>query len=375
MKQKRILIIFSVLFLTLSMLAVLAINTGTVMSAGVDRLRGEVSPPNPNPAEAPSAEQVQDGGFEAGTPNAFWTESSTNFGTPLCTIAACGVGGGTGPHAGSWWAWFGGIAAAEEGAVSQSVVIPAGTTTLTWWQECPVTSGAAADYMEVNVDGNQEYVILGNDASCGVVGYVMESVDISAYADGGAHTVEFHSEIFGSDTTNFFVDDVSIVAPDAVPGIALTKTVGVVPGVCATTTSITVPGAGADVYYCYEVMNTGTVTLSLHDLVDDQLGSLLTGYAYDLGPGQSVNNVAAGLEVSATITQTTVNSATWTAFNDSQTSASANATATVTVSTVPTSVSLSGFGESSAASTPYLFGALALLVVGLGFVMRRKFTA
>jgi hypothetical protein len=376
MQQKRIFIILGVLALALSMLAVFAVSTSTVLANGVERLtNGVPGVPNANPPQVALGEQVQDGGFEAGSPNPSWSESSTNFGTPLCTSGLCGVGGGTGPHSGNWWAWFGGIAAVEEGAVSQSVVIPVGTTTMTWWQECPVTSGAAADYMEVNIDGNQEYEILGNDASCGVVGYAQESIDISAYADGAAHSIEFHSQVFGSGTTNFFVDDVSIIAPDAAPAIVLTKTVGVTPGVCATTSSIDVPGAGADVYYCYEVMNTGNVTLTVHDLVDDQLGTILSGYNYALGPGQSIDTVAAGLEVSATITQTTVNVADWTATNDNQETATASATAVVNVSTTPTSVSLTGFGESGQSATPILFGALALLVVGFAFVMRRKLTA
>jgi len=372
MKQRRFLLILGILVLTLSFLAA---TTVFASGQGVERQNGVSGAPNNGFPSAPMAEQVQDGGFEAGSPNPFWTESSTNFGTPLCTTAGCGFGGGTGPHSGSWWAWFGGIAAYEQGAVSQNVVIPAGTTTMTWWQECPVSSGAAADYMEVNIDGNQEYVILGNDNSCNVVGYAQQSLDISAYADGGSHMVEFHSEIFGTNVTNFFVDDVSIVAPDLVPDIVMTKTVGVVPGVCATTNSITVPGAGADVYYCYEVMNTGNVTLGLHDLVDDQLGQLLTGFPYNLGPGQSVDSVAAGLVASATITQTTVNSATWTAFNNSQETASSSSSATVTVSSTPTSVSLSGFGGDSSASTPIMLGALVLLVAGLGLAIRRKFTA
>ncbi len=374
MKQRRFLVILGVLVLTLSFLAATTVLASGQNSQGVERLNGVPGGPNAVPPAA-MAEQVQDGGFEAGTPNPFWTESSTNFGTPICDTGACGTGGGTGPHAGAFWAWFGGIAAYEEGAVSQSVVIPPGTTTMTWWQECPVSSGAAADYMEVNIDGTQEYVILGNDPTCNVVGYAQQSIDISAYADGGSHLVEFHSEIFGSNVTNFFVDDVSIIAPDLVPAIVMTKTVGVVPGVCATTSSITVPGAGADVYYCYEVMNTGNVTLNFHDLVDDQLGTLFTGLMYPLGPGDSVDTVAAGLEFSATITQTTVNSATWTAFNDSQQQATADSSATVTVSSVPTSVSLSGFGGGDSTSTPILLGGLVLLLAGLGLAMRRKFMA
>jgi MYXO-CTERM domain-containing protein len=40
----------------------------------------------------------------------------------------------------------------------------------------------------------------------------------------------------------------------------------------------------------------------------------------------------------------------------------------------PTSVSLTGFGEGGPSATPIWLGALVLLVVGLGLVMRRKLT-
>jgi hypothetical protein len=39
-------------------------------------------------------------------------------------------------------------------------------------------------------------------------------VDISAYATGGSHTVEFHSVTGAEGTTNFFVDDVSIIVQE-----------------------------------------------------------------------------------------------------------------------------------------------------------------
>jgi hypothetical protein len=45
---------------------------------------------------------------------------------------------------------------------------------------------------------------------CGNLGYSFQTVDVSAFADGGNHTIEFHSEIFASNGggSNFFVDDV-----------------------------------------------------------------------------------------------------------------------------------------------------------------------
>jgi hypothetical protein len=118
-----------------------------------------------------------------------------------------------------------------------------------------------------------------------------------------------------------------------VPGAAsieMEKTVGTDPMVCATTDAIDVV-AGTEVYYCYTVTNTGNATLNLHDLEDSELGTILDDFSFPLTPGASVNTVAAGLTLSATIDSTTTNTATWTAFSDSIVTASAMDTATVNV--------------------------------------------
>ncbi len=125
------------------------------------------------------------------------------------------------------------------------------------------------------------------------------------------------------------------VTPVPVPAITLVKTVGTTPGVCAATTSITVE-SGTTVYYCYTVTNTGNVALGLHDLVDNELGALLNALPYDLLPGASVDTVAAGLTITATITADTTNTAIWTAYNAGPSDvATATASATVTVAAAP----------------------------------------
>ena len=43
--------------------------------------------------------------------------------------------------------------------------------------------------------------------------------------------------------------------------------------------------AGTTCTYCYEVTNTGDVTLNLHDLDDSQLGTIFNSFAYSLTPG------------------------------------------------------------------------------------------
>lgn len=156
-----------------------------------------------------------DGGFETGTPNAAWNEYSLNFDTPICDEDGCGLGLGTGPHTGIYWAWFGGIDEYEEGSVSQDVIIPAAPQMLlTFYLEQPVCD-SAADYLEVTIDDVQVFYVDGASPLCNTVGYAQQMVDVTAYADGGQHTVEFHSETFAEngDASNFFVDDVVLAAP------------------------------------------------------------------------------------------------------------------------------------------------------------------
>lgn len=165
---------------------------------------------------------IADPSFEDGSPNGFWAESSTNFGTPLCTAAGCGgTGTGTGPRTGTWWAWFGGIAAAETGTVGQSVTIPTGSTSLNFYFEAPLC-GAAADFIRVTVDGTELWRADGTSSACGVVGYQQISVPLGAFADGGSHAILFESTSTGAATTNFMVDDVSLAsAPTCVAGNTL----------------------------------------------------------------------------------------------------------------------------------------------------------
>ncbi len=109
--------------------------------------------------------------------------------------------------------------------------------------------------------------------------------------------------------------------------IELQKTVGTDPNVCAATDTIDVL-PGTDVYYCYEVTNTGGVTLTLHDLVDSELPSpIFSGLPFSLAVGSS-----GFLTQTVNITQTTINTATWTAYNPGPTDVvTASDTATVTL--------------------------------------------
>ncbi|MCB9134574.1 MAG: proprotein convertase P-domain-containing protein [Anaerolineales bacterium] len=99
------------------------------------------------------------------------------------------------------------------------------------------------------------------------------------------------------------------VSSPAAASIVMTKTVGTDPTICATTEVITVT-YGTDVTYCYTVTNTGNVTLTQHTLTDSELGVLLNNVPYPLGPG-----AAAYYTTTENIIATTVNTATWEAYN------------------------------------------------------------
>jgi len=92
------------------------------------------------------------------------------------------------------------------------------------------------------------------------------------------------------------------------PFLTLEKTVGTDPTTCAVTDVITVL-TETDVTYCYKITNTGAVTITTHDLYDDQLGTLLSGYPLDVAPGDS-----AFITVTTEIRYDTINTATWTGY-------------------------------------------------------------
>lgn len=129
-----------------------------------------------------------------------------------------------------------------------------------------------------------------------------DNFDISINPMGGGVDIDLDE---GEEVTCTFTNELQEEA------ISLVKTVGTTPATCAPTSEITV-GPGTSVYYCYTVTNTGDVTFFLHDLVDDKLGVLADDFAFPLLPGGSTSLISGPVVIS----QTTVNTGTWTAFNE-----------------------------------------------------------
>ena len=128
----------------------------------------------------------------------------------------------------------------------------------------------------------------------------------------------------------FLLASCNLVQPKA--GLELVATVGTEPDVCASTTELDFEGVGPHtVYYCYTVTNTGGLTIHLHDLSDEVNGVVLDGFELALAPGESVNTVAAGIELKAELSDTTTNTATWDGFVAQTRVATAEASTTVNV--------------------------------------------
>jgi len=155
---------------------------------------------------------IQDPGFESGSPNPAWNESySVGPLPPICNLEDCGNGFGSGPSEGDYWVWLGGALEPEDTSVSQGITIPSYTSELLFEFEVPVCA-SQADYFEVLIDDVREFYVDGANSRCAQRGYGTEIVDISAYADDSPHTITFHARVTGAnqEATNFFVDSVRI---------------------------------------------------------------------------------------------------------------------------------------------------------------------
>jgi len=160
---------------------------------------------------------ILDGGFETGgVPSTIWIDpqSSTNFGTPLCTDATCGTGSGASPpRSGTTWAWFGGIPLPETAKLGQNITIPSGTASLRFWMRIGTVSAPFTDVLNIKIDNVtvQSYI----EPSAAELAYTERIVDLSAFANGGLHNIQFEYIGSSNGTGSYVVDDVTLLASGA----------------------------------------------------------------------------------------------------------------------------------------------------------------
>ena len=165
---------------------------------------------------------VQDPSLEAAiSSTAIWKQSSTNSDTPLCTLAIpeCNFGASkTTPRTGSVWALFGGIDWADPESISpeigglyQNVTFPNScSATLQfylWIGQAPAGSDAS-DVFITKIDGVNVFTANATQKTS-YPAYTLVNVDVSSYANGAVHKVEFYSSTADQQVI-FNLDDVSL---------------------------------------------------------------------------------------------------------------------------------------------------------------------
>ncbi len=182
---------------------------------------GAPPPPPPPPPSCTPVQLLGDPGLEAtdfGNPSAptnpSWTSTSQRFGSVLCNAATCGNDGGLAvPRGGGVFAWFGGTLAGQHAEVStlrQTVTIPSGDPRhLNFFLRRSVSTAPLDATLAVKVDGS--VVRSFAEPASPEAGYVGRTIDLSAFADGQPHLIEFEY-VNGADggKSNFLVDDVTL---------------------------------------------------------------------------------------------------------------------------------------------------------------------
>lgn len=160
---------------------------------------------------------LSDGGFEraAGLPPVCpdWTGTSTRFGSPVCSVEACGTAGGIEARNGNFWTLFGGTVdpAGESATMTQDLVLPLGTVAeLNFFLQVSAVAAPFTDLLEVRFDGDLLAAFAEPATSESAFSFYAFALD--AYVDGGTHTLAFQFVgPAGGGYAGFNLDDVTVV--------------------------------------------------------------------------------------------------------------------------------------------------------------------
>lgn len=167
------------------------------------------------PPACTPAQLLTDSGLEQTAPdgqsNLAWGSTSTNFGAVFCSAALCpNDGSNPAARSGTFYAWFGGVNAAETATLTQAVTIPGGAPRHLNFFLRRSRVGAPLDaQLRVKIDGTS--VRTFDEPAAAEADYVARSIDLSAFANGASHQLAFeYVNSGGSGVSNFLVDDITL---------------------------------------------------------------------------------------------------------------------------------------------------------------------
>jgi hypothetical protein len=178
------------------------------------RRSGPVLQPSPQTAALVRAGGgLQDGSFEAGSPNPFWNEASDQFGSPICSPALCGAGAVA--EDGTFLVWMGGTGdgpPAETASVSQEVSVEAGTYVMTYYVNATFVDDASDFDFSVQV-GDDTIFELDEDLQGGTfpTGEYVELTETFTFDEAATFTVLVDYAQTGN--ASIFIDNISLAAP------------------------------------------------------------------------------------------------------------------------------------------------------------------
>jgi len=153
---------------------------------------------------------ITDSSFESGEsdlPHSVWSGGTSIRQSPILSNYELA-------HSGNRFLSLGGLRRPIATFARQSFFIPLNASTLNFRLKMEEVGGINNDLMAVLIDGKAHFLVAATQAA-NYADYQLIALDVEAYADGNLHDVVFYSEVFGSDTTRFLIDDVELKVRDA----------------------------------------------------------------------------------------------------------------------------------------------------------------
>ncbi len=168
-------------------------------------------------------EAIEDGSFELGNENPFWSEYSQLNQTVIRYVDPTKTSRGWRTHTGDWYAHFGSdyYPEPDQAWLSQLVQFGQGEAHLTFWWKRLQQSENSVDALVLWVDNTQIWINRPLPGTGSEYDWIEETIPISFAADGGIHNIHFEMTNTGTSNTGngtwWLVDDVSIMTHDLLP--------------------------------------------------------------------------------------------------------------------------------------------------------------